>query len=77
MHRARAELVRSIPLSESSLSGIGHGLLYYSTHDLPLNEPIRAARHYVALNAKDVREAYRKWIRPHDLVQVTQGPSPK
>src|SRR5699024_2487836 len=38
MHRARADLVRSIPLSQSSLSRIGHNLLYLSTHDLPLNE---------------------------------------
>ena len=43
---------------------------------LPLDEPILAARRYIALDAAGVQAAFGKWIRPDDLVQVTQGPAP-
>jgi zinc protease len=45
--------------------------------DLPLDEPIHAAHRYRELQAKDVRAAFEKWIRPQDFVQVSQGPEPK
>ncbi|HKJ22970.1 MAG TPA: pitrilysin family protein, partial [Gammaproteobacteria bacterium] len=77
LHLAKALLLRSIPLSEASLGSIAGGLLSRSSLDLPLDEPTRAARHYVKLNAKQVNAAYAKWLRPGDLVQVTQGPEPK
>ena len=28
------------------------------------------------LNARDVKAAYAKWLRPDDLVEVVQGPAP-
>lgn len=77
LHRARADLVRSIPLGQASLSRIGHQLLHLATHDLPLNEPSRAAKIYLDLAPKDIRKAWDKWLRPGDLVQVTQGPEPE
>ena len=43
---------------------------------LPLDEPTIAAEHYVTLGAEEVQAAFQKWIRPDDLVQVTQGPAP-
>lgn len=75
--QAKALLMREIPLSESSISSIAGGLLSRSSHDLPLNEPILAAKKYLKLNANDVRTAFAKWVRPDDLVQVTEGPAPK
>ncbi len=75
--QAKALLFREIPLSESSENSIAHGLLGRAIDDLPLNEPIIAAQKYLVLNAEDVRAAFAKWIRPEDLVQVTEGPSPK
>ncbi len=75
--QAKALLLREIPLSESSESGIAHGLLGRAMDDLPLNEPILAAQRYLKLTAKDVKAAYEKWIRSDDLVQVTEGPTPK
>jgi zinc protease len=77
LKQAKAALLREIPLSESSLNGIASGLLYRSTHDLPLNEPTIAAKKYVKLNAIDVQSAFKKWLRPDDLVEVTEGPEPK
>jgi zinc protease len=42
-----------------------------------LDEPVRAGKIYVRLGAKDVQNAFAKWLRPDGLVQVTQGPVPK
>jgi len=76
LHRAKAELVRQIPLSESSVDSIAEGLLSRSTEGLPLDEPIRAALRYLSLDAAGVRKAFRKYVRPSDLVMVSKGPAP-
>jgi zinc protease len=77
LKQAKALLLREIPLSESSVENIAEGLIYRATHDLPLDEPTRAAHRYLGLTAEQVRAAFVKWLRPGDLVQVTQGPAPK
>jgi zinc protease len=75
--RAKAMLLRQAPLEDSSTDAIGLGLIGRWSLDLPLDEPTRAARRYIALTADDVRAAFVKWIRPADLVQVTRGPLPE
>jgi zinc protease len=75
--RAKALLLRQIPLAESSIEGIGHGLIERRELDLPLDEPVSAARRYIALTPADVQAAFQKWLRPDDLVRVTQGPPPR
>ncbi len=65
------------PCPQSSVDRIAEKLIYLSTHFLPLDEPILAAHRYVALSADEVKAAYAKWLRPGDLVQVTQGPPAK
>jgi zinc protease len=77
LNQAKALLLREIPLFESSVHRIGLRLLSLSNHLLPLDEPIRAAGKYVALTAEDVRTAFAKWMRPKDIVRVTEGPSAK
>jgi zinc protease len=77
LRQAKTLLIRQIPLSESSMDGIAERLLYYSLEDLPLDEPIRAAKHYREITASQVKRAFVKWIRPEDFVQVTLGPSPE
>ena len=77
LQQAKALLLREIPLSESSVQSIARGLLSRSEMGLPLDEPEIAAKRYVALTAKDIQDAFAKWIRTVDLVQVTQGPNPK
>jgi zinc protease len=76
LQQARAMLLREIPLSESSVSGIAAGMIARTVAGLPLDEPTRAAQRYVKLSAGEVQAAYRKWIRPGDFVQVTEGPNP-
>ncbi len=77
LNRAKAQLVRGIPLSESSQQGIASGLLHRATHDLPLDEPTIAAHKYMKLDAAGVKSAFAQWVRPEDLVQVVQGPKPE
>ncbi len=77
LDQAKALLLRDIPLSESSIDSVAGGLIYRATHDLPLNEPTLAARRYLKLTAAKVKAAFGKWLRPGDMVQVTEGPVPK
>ena len=77
LRQAKAMLLRAIPLSESSLGSIAGGLIYRSTMGLPLDEPVQSARRYVQITAPEVQKAFARWVRPGDLVQVTEGPSPK
>jgi zinc protease len=75
--QAKAMLLREIPLSEASLGGIAGGLLGRVRLGLPLDEPTRAARRYLALTPAQVQAAFEKWLRPDDFVQVSLGPAPK
>ncbi|HEV2469509.1 MAG TPA: pitrilysin family protein [Candidatus Sulfotelmatobacter sp.] len=75
MQQAVAMLLREIPLEESSESGIADGLLARAVIGLPLDEPVRAAAKYKALSAEEVRDAFNKWVRPSDFVQVVEGPA--
>jgi zinc protease len=77
LQQAKAEWLRGIPLSESSTGDIAAKLLYYSTHDLPLDETIHAAKLCLALTAEDVQAAFAKWVHPENLVQESLGPEPK
>lgn len=75
--RVKALLIRQIPLSQSSVSEIVHALTERWNLGLPLDEPTIAASRYVALGPDEVQAAFKKWIRPDDLVQVSQGPGPR
>ncbi|MGA9851816.1 MAG: pitrilysin family protein [Gammaproteobacteria bacterium] len=77
LHRAKALVLRGIPLKQSSVDSIADGLLTYATDGLPLNEPVVAARHYMQLTAPEVQAAYKKWIRPADMVEIVKGPNPQ
>ncbi len=76
LHQAKLMLLRDIPLAEASVGSIAGGWLARSGQDLPLDEPVRAGKIYAQLDAKEVQAAFAKWLRPADLVQVTQGPEP-
>ena len=77
LQQAKLMLLRKIPLSESSLPSIAKGLIRRSILDLPPDEPITAAKDYAAMTAEQVQAAFAKWVRPADLVKITQGPLPK
>jgi len=77
MQQALAMLLREIPLAQASESSIAEGLLARTLIGLPLDEPVRAAEKYKALTAEQVRDAFAKWVRTSDFVEVVQGPPPK
>jgi zinc protease len=77
LEQAKALLLREIPLAEASVDSIAGGMVARSLIGLALDEPVQAARRYIALKPEDVRAAFAKWIRPDDLVQVTEGPAPQ
>jgi zinc protease len=75
--RAKAYLLRQMPLREANFSAIAHSFSALRDMGLPLDEPSLAAGRYVSLNAADIQQAFRKWMRPGDLVRVSQGPAPQ
>jgi zinc protease len=75
--RSKALLLRQIPLDESSIEDLAHGFLQRRDQNLPLDEPTRAAQRYIALTPAEIRSVFQKWVRPDDLVRVTQGPTPQ
>jgi zinc protease len=77
LHQAKLMMLRDIPLAESSVDWIANGWLTYSALGLPLDERVHAGEIYSKFNAGDVKNAFAKWLRADDLVQVTQGPAPK
>ena len=77
LDRVKAMVLRQLPLGEDSVDEIAHGFLERAEYDLPLDEPTVAANKYVAMQAGEIQAAFAKWIRPGDLVRITQGPAPK
>ena len=77
LHQAKALLLRQIPLSEASEEAVAAGMLARAEIGLPLDEPLRAAKRYLDLNAAEVKAAFARQIQPANLVQVVRGPAPK
>ncbi len=75
--QAKAMMLRQIPLSESSEDAVAGGLLGRAEIGLPLDEPVLAAKKYMALTAEDVKNAFAKEIDTGNLVQVVRGPAPQ
>ncbi len=74
--QAKAMLLRQVPLSEASVDSIAEGWIGRSAIGLPLDEPEIASQTLSGTNADQVKAAFAKWVRPDDLVQVTQGSEP-
>jgi zinc protease len=76
LRRVKSLLLHQIPLDEASIDEIAGGFIERSDLDLPLDEPTLAARRYIELSADQVQAAFRKWMRPDDMVEVSEGPTP-
>ncbi|NII10030.1 pitrilysin family protein [Oleiagrimonas sp. C23AA] len=77
LKQAKGIMLRQIPLSESSFGSIAGQLLSLSLEGKPLDAMHVAAEAYYGLTAKQVQDAYAKYIRPNDFVTAVQGPAPK
>jgi zinc protease len=77
LHQAKALMLRQIPLSTSSEDAVAGALLGRAEIGLPLDEPVMAAKKYMALTADDVKDAFAKALDTGNLVQVVRGPAPQ
>ncbi len=75
--RVKSLLLHEIPLQEASVDAIAGDIIERRELDLPLDEPTQAARHYIDLSAADVEAAFAKWMRPDEMVRVSEGPPPR
>ena len=75
--RVKELMVRQIPLGESSVDAIAGGIIGRVDLGLPIDEPMLAARRYIDLDPAQIQAAFRKWMRPADLVRVSEGPAPR
>ncbi len=75
--RVKELLLRQIPLGESSVDAIAGGIIGRVDLGLPLDEPTIAAQRYIELGPAQIQAAFRKWMRPADLVRVSEGPAPR
>jgi zinc protease len=75
--RVKELLIRQIPLGESSVDEIAGGMINRVDLGLPLDEPTIAARRYIELGPAQIESAFRKWMRPSDLVRISEGPAPR
>ena len=76
LDNARQYEIRSIPVSVSSVDRIARQLLNWSYKGEPLDQPMVAAKYYLSLTPGEVQNAYKKYLRPSNMVQVVQGPAP-
>jgi len=71
--RVRAIVVRELKELQTIPVGVEAPLL----REIPLDEPTRAGRRYVALGAVELKAAFAKYLRPDDLALLSQGPAPQ
>ena len=72
--RAKAQVLRRLPMARASVTGIAASLLRLTDLGLPLNSEDIAARRYLAITAPEIRQAFADWLRPEGLAQVVEGP---
>ncbi|WP_260928129.1 M16 family metallopeptidase [Novosphingobium sp. 9] len=77
LHQVKGMLVRQMPLSQASFSGIASQLLTYSLEDKPLDADLVAARQYLALTPQQIQNAFATYLKPDGFVTAIKGPAPK
>jgi zinc protease len=73
--RAKAELMRRLPMQRASVGGIAGQYLRLAELGLPLDSAERAAERYLAVTAAEIQQAFSTWVRPDDLAQAVKGPA--
>ncbi len=73
--RAKAELLRRLPMQRASISGIAGEYLRLAELGLPLDAARRAAEQYMSITAPEIQQAFAKWLRPDDLTLAVKGPA--
>ena len=72
--RAKAQVLRQLPMSGASVNAIAGLYLRLVDLGLPLDQQDIAAKRYLAITAPEIQRAFATWLRPDDLSQVVKGP---
>jgi zinc protease len=73
--RAKAQMLRRLPMQRSSVDAIAGLDLRLVDLGLPLDTPSVAAKHYFDATPALVQSAFKAWLRPDDLSEVVKGPA--
>ena len=73
--RAKAQMLRRLPMQRSSVDAIAALDLRLVDLGLPLDTPSVAAKHYYDSTAERVQAAFKTWLRPDDLSEIVKGPA--
>jgi zinc protease len=74
LNRAKAELLRQLPMQRASVGGIGGQYLHLFDLGLPFDTLQQLPARYMAITAPEIQHAFATWVRPADLAQVVKGP---
>nr|WP_304488828.1 insulinase family protein [Asaia prunellae] len=74
---AKGSILRAIPMERASFGGIAGQYLSLIGLGLPLTEPDERAKAVYGMSAKQVQDAFHRWVRPADMAQIIKGPAPK
>jgi zinc protease len=74
--RAKAQMLRRLPMQRDSINGIGALYLRLADLGLPLDSPQKGAERIFSSTAADIQKAFATYLRPDGLVQVVKGPAP-
>jgi zinc protease len=77
LDRAKGTMLRQFALGQASTEAIAGELLYLDQHQLPLDQPLLTAQHYLALTPAQVQTAFQQWLRPDGMVEGIKGPAAK
>ena len=72
--RAKAELLRQLPMQRASVGGIAGQYLHLADLGLPLDSQQIAATRYLTTTSAEIQQAFATWLRPDDLALVVKGP---
>ncbi len=74
--RAKAQMLRRLPMQRDSIGGIAGLYLRLTDLGLPLDTPQIGAQRIFATSAGQIQNAFRTFLRPDELAQVVKGPPP-
>ena len=74
--RAKAQMLRRMPMQRDSIDGLSALYLRLSDLGLPLDTPQVGARRIFAATASDIQSSFKSYLRPDDLAEVVKGPTP-
>ena len=74
--RAKAQVLRRLPMIRASVQGIAGGYLRLTDLGLPLELQQTAGQRYLAVTAPDIQRAFTTALRPADLSTIIKGPPP-